>query len=90
MQPEGRLDMTVKEAIIQGKETYLWTPVSGNPFSVDVEFQRRDGVEDQTQLDLYSDDPEEELSDLWGSLHEELNADIDAVTGVYSYDEILD
>ena len=74
--------MTITMAIQQAKENYDWQPVPGAPASVRVRFINSNGQDDETELDLYSDNKEQELDELWASLHDEMSADLDSITGV--------
>lgn len=74
--------MTIAQAIQQAKENYDWQPVPGEPASVQVRFINRDGQDDETELNLYADNKEQELGELWASLHDEMSADLDSITGV--------
>ena len=54
--------------------------------AVNIDFTNRKGVEDQTQLDVENNiltkAGAKELENLWKSLADEFNADIDSVTGI--------
>lgn len=58
--------------------------VSG-PTSVAICFVNRDGKEDVTELDLHSECKIRELKELWTGLHDEMNADIDAIYSIQVY-----
>lgn len=60
------------------------------PASVNVGFIDRDGKWSQTQLDLYSASPTNELFDIWDHLHEELNAEIDSIQYLITSESIED
>lgn len=67
--------MTIKEAIKKARQNFEWTDMpAGEPSSVDIGFLRSDGREDETQFDLYSDDMEKELDDLWDEMCYELES----------------
>ena len=55
------------------------------PTSVAIHFVNRNGEEDQTELDLYSKNKIHELKELWASLHEEMDADMDAIRSIDVY-----
>ena len=78
--------MTVQEAVRSAKAHNTWGTA---PTSVDVDFVTNDGRLDQTQLDLMSDAPAEELESLWKSLVKELNTGIDRITALYAYGHIV-
>lgn len=64
--------MKIKEAIKDAGATNY-------PVSAQVRFLNREGAEDVTEFDLYADG---ELQELWETLHEEMDADADAVMSV--------
>lgn len=80
--------MTILEAISVAKETGDWRVTPGEAVSVNIEFTSRNNNEDETQLDLYSENKESELATLWESLEEEFEA-ID-VNRVYSLEYLAE
>ena len=77
--------MKIREAVDEARRSGDWPVTNHEPTSVNVRFVSAGCEDDETQLDLYGDTPkkrEEELEELWDSLHEELEAAPDAVTGV--------
>ena len=52
------------------------------PTSVRIIFTNRQNMTDVTEVDLYSDCKEKELLELWKTLHEEMNADFDAICSI--------
>lgn len=64
--------MKIKEAIKNAGSTAY-------PVSAQVWFLNREGAEDVTEFDLYADG---ELQELWETLHEEMDADADAVMSI--------
>ena len=77
--------MTIKEAIKEAKERSDWSIVAYEPTSVTVEFMTVDKYRDETELDLYGDDPEQELKELWESLCEEFDSLPNLVLSVEAY-----
>lgn len=77
--------MTMLDAIAEAKRQYMWSVTSHEPTSVAVVFYRYDQTSDETELDLYSDDPETELIELWESLAAEMESAIDQVISVDVY-----
>lgn len=73
--------MTIPEAIKAAIAQYDWTPNHTTPTSVVVVFDAH-GHEDETELDLYSDQQETELNTLWSSLCAEMNSTVDGVISV--------
>ena len=85
--------MTVREAVIEAFCKDGWITFPEEPTSVDVYFVNKEGFEDCTQLDLYAGTNAEriaELSELWESLYDEFETDLDAITEVRSYGYICD
>lgn len=74
--------MKIRDAIKSERNRGSWPE---GPTSVDVCFINCDGLDDETQLDLYGPDTEAELEQLWSDLHEEMDAEIDSVTSVEAY-----
>ena len=64
--------MTIKSAIFEAKRNGMWN--AEKPTSVNVLYMTKWLFEDETQLDLYSDDKEKELISLWKSLEVEMGA----------------
>lgn len=77
--------MTIREAIAEAKRIGEWSVVSHNPTSVAVGFKNKFGKDDETELDLYEDDKESELEELWTSLCTELESDLNSITYVEAY-----
>ena len=78
--------MTISEAITKAMEEGEWRVVAGEPTSVIVGFETLDGKRDETELDLYSDSPEKELSQLWSSLTAEMESSNDILyVSAYGY-----
>ena len=86
--------MAIHEAIEIAKANYQWPTTGYNePTSVDVGFLREeDGefYEDETQFDLWGNDNEKDLSDLWATLCTEFSSKPDNVLYVESYGYIVD
>ena len=82
--------MTINEAIVTARTACTWGITPYEPTSVDVGFIDRTGREDETQFDLYSGSPEQELERLWESMHDEFGADHDSVTYVEAYGYIVE
>ena len=77
--------MTINNAIKQAKENYNWISGVHEPFSVAVGFTNRKGREDETCFDLWGDNPEKELTELWEGMTAEFDADVDSVTYVEAH-----
>ena len=77
--------MTIKSAVAEAKTLYNWSIVPHEPSSVCVQYKTKDGMLQETEFDLYMDDPELELADLWELLCEELGSGRDAVESVEAY-----
>ena len=77
--------MTIKEAIQKAKATYEWNYVPYDPFTALVGFVGESGREDETCIDLYSDNPERELEEVWKELAKEFGAKPDSVTYIESH-----
>ena len=82
--------MTIKEAVGEAKALYNWSIVPHEPTSVCVQYKTKDGALSETEFDLYLDDPETELVDLWERLCEELGTGRDAVESVAAYGYVLE
>lgn len=83
--------MTIKEAIAEAKQTYNWSVVDHEPTSVNVGFYNYlDERDDETQFDLWSDAPENELEELWSDQCEEMNSKIHGVLYVEALGYIQD
>lgn len=50
-------------------------------FSYHIGFVNREGKDDETELDALS---KKDLNELWKSLHEELNCEVDSITYIES------
>ena len=77
--------MTISEAITKAMEEGEWSIVDGEPTSVIVGFETLDGKRDETELDLYSDNPSKELSKLWSSLAAEMESSNENILYVNAY-----
>ena len=77
--------MIIKEAISKAKSSYNWSIVPHEPTCVCVRYKTKDGAFQETDFDLYTDDPETELAYLWEGLCEELGSVRDAVNSVEAY-----
>lgn len=67
--------MSIQEALKQSNlENY-----SKNPTSVLVRFLAKEGQEDETEFDLYSDQKWSELGELWSSMHNEMGAEENSI-----------
>lgn len=77
--------MTIYEAIAKAKGEHEWSYTRHDPFTVAVGFINDEGCEDETCFDLYGDDPERELNDLWNDMAYEFESKIDGVTYVESH-----
>ncbi len=82
--------MTVGEAVSEAKLLNNWSIVSHEPTSVRVQYKTKNGTLQETELDLYRDDAEEELTSLWERLCNELDSERDAVESVEAYGYVLD
>ena len=82
--------MTIKSAISAAKASYNWSIVPHEPTTVSVRYIAKDGTLQKTDFDLYTDDPETELEDLWERLCGELCSARDAVQSVRAYGYILE
>ena len=82
--------MTIKDAVNKAKSSYTWSIVPHEPTTVSVRYKTKDGTLQETDFDLYADDPETELADLWECLCSELCSGRDAVNAVKAYGYILD
>ena len=78
--------MTIREAIAEAKARGEWCIVPDEPNTVIVEFMSKLGYTDETELELYSNYPELELMELWGTLCGELGARRNSVTYVGAND----
>lgn len=77
--------MTIKSAINKAKSSYTWSIVPHEPTTVSVRYKTKDGMMQETEFDLYTDDPEMELADLWERLCGELGSGRDAVHAVEAH-----
>lgn len=82
--------MTVSEAVSEAKSSYNWSIVPHEPTTVSVRYIAKDGTLQKTDFDLYADNPESELADLWERLCSELGSGRDAVKSVEAYGYILE
>lgn len=82
--------MTIAEAIRKAKEEQNWNVVPNEPTSVSVLFAENSGQWFETELDLYRDDKEAELTELWASLCEEMLSKEDKIVEVKAYGYIAD
>ena len=82
--------MTIREAVCKAKSLYSWSIVPHEPTSVCVQYKTKDGALSETEFDLYLDDPETELADLWERLCEKLESGKNSVESVEAYGYILD
>lgn len=85
--------MTIKEAINEAKLMFNWNIVPHEPTSVRVifnEYKKEKGKIQDIKFDLYTDDLEQELAELWEDLFEELGSKRDGVKSVEAYGYILD
>lgn len=56
--------MEIKMAIERAKKDGNWSIITNKPTSVVVSFMNNANIEDETELDLYSEDLESELAEL--------------------------
>ena len=77
--------MTIKSAVNKAKSSYTWSIVPHEPTTVSVRYKTKDGALQETEFDLYTDDPETELAYLWERLCGELGSRLDAVHAVEAY-----
>ena len=83
--------MTIREAIQQAKEESNWSIVVHEPTTVRVDYTDSvNGRIHNIELDLYTDNPELELEQLWAELCKELNALTTGVCSVEAYGYILE
>ena len=82
--------MTIQTAIIAAKSSYNWSIVPHEPTTVSVRYRIKSGTLLETDFDLYTDDPETELADLWERLCGELCSARDAVHSVEAFRYILE
>ena len=82
--------MTIKEAISEAKLVFNWSIVPHEPSSVRVEYMSEKGTIQETIFNLYTDDLEQELTELWERLFAELGTKYNAVKSVEAYEYILD
>ncbi len=74
--------MTIKEAIGKAKENGTFSAVPHEPTSADVYFRGEGGSYDATQFDLYAEDKETELDELFTQFCQENRFRSDTVTAV--------
>ena len=77
--------MTIKSAVNKAKSSYTWSIVPHEPTTVSVRYKTKDGTLQETDFDLYTDDPETELANLWERLCGELGSERDAVQAVEAF-----
>lgn len=77
--------MEIKMAIERAKKDGNWSIITNKPTSVVVSFMNNANIEDETELDLYSEDLESELAELWDMLAEEMDSAKDKVISVEAY-----
>ena len=77
--------MTIKDAVSEAKSSYTWSIVPHEPTTVNVRYKTKDGMLQETDFDLYADDPETELADLWERLCSKLGSGREAVYAVEAY-----
>ena len=82
--------MTIAEAIRKAKEEQNWNVVPNEPTSVSVLFAENSGQWFETELDLYGDDKEAELTELWASPCDEMLSATDRIVEVKAYGYIAD
>lgn len=82
--------MEIKMAIKIAKKDGNWSIVPNKPTSVAVVFVNNANIEDETELDLYSEDLESELVELWEMLAEEMDSAKDKVISVEAYGFVKD
>jgi len=82
--------MTINEAVNKAKSSYTWNIVPHEPTTVSVRYKTKDGTLQKTEFDLYADDPETELADLWERMCCELGSERDAVHAVEAYGYIVE
>lgn len=82
--------MTIQSAITQAKSSYNWSIVPHEPTTVSVRYRMKGGTLLKTDFDLYTDDLETELADLWERLCSELGSGRDAVQSVKAFGFILE
>lgn len=74
--------MTIKQAINEARKIGEWSVVIHMPSSINVGFMNCNGREEETQLDIWGDNPEKELDNLWKDLHTWLGGETDSITYV--------
>ena len=82
--------MTIAEAIKKAKERQRWNITPHEPTSVSVLFAENSGQWYETDLNLYQEDKETELAELWASLCEEMASKEDRVVEVKAYGYIVE
>ena len=50
--------MTINSAVSKAKSSYTWSIVPHEPTTVSVRYKTKDGTLQETEFDLYADDPE--------------------------------
>ncbi len=82
--------MTIQDAVNKAKSSYNWSIVPHEPTTVSVRYRIKGGTLLETDFDLYTDDPETELADLWERLCGELCSERDVVQSVKAFGCILE
>lgn len=79
-------NMLMSDAIINAK-TSTWRSTN-SPVSVLVNFVNKELDDDQTEFDLYSQNKEQELVELWNSVYAEFTTDVRNVISVEMEDKL--
>jgi hypothetical protein len=87
---KGERKMTIAEAIKKAKEKQKWNVAPHVPTTVAVLFQENRGQWFETELDLYGEDKETELTELWASLCDEMDSSEDRIVEVKAYGHIVE
>ena len=88
--------MTIQEAIAEAKKNFEWSIVQYEPTTVRIGFLSKwyetddNYHHDETEFDLYDEDKETELAELWESQCEELGSALDKVEYVEAYGYIAE
>lgn len=82
--------MTIAEAIEKAKEKQRWNVAPHVPTTVAVLFQENRGQWFETELDLYAEDKEKELAELWASLCDEMESAENRIVEVKAYGYIVE
>ena len=81
--------MLMKNAIAAYKKENDWNIKTREATSVMVKYKNRNNKELNYLVELYSEDKEYELSALWETDHDDVNADIDGVVSIFVYGRIV-